>query len=332
MLESVQRIITHRLLPSNMSKTIDVPERVRITALLRGENGRAWIDGLPQQIDGIEQRWNIVVGEAFGRATEALVANARTQDGVDVVLKIAVPGIDPNRQELRTLRAANGRGYAKLLRCDEDANILLLERLGVQLHEVGYGPERQMEIICATLNLAWLDAPEGRHFATGAGKARQLWEMIETRWTRLGKPCAEQTFDYGARCARQRAKAFAPERSVLVHGDAHEWNTLAARDSPTGFKFVDPDGAFAERAFDLAVPMREWGAVTPDGNPLDLGIARCRQLSTLTSVDPGPIWQWSILQCLSNGLLLLEEGFDGAARVSLAMADAWTKGRDWING
>ena len=44
--------------------------------------------------------------------------------------------------------------------------------------------------------------------------------------------------------------------------NADESNTLRAPSSTTGFKFVDPDGTFAERAFDLAVPMRMGGRDT----------------------------------------------------------------------
>ena len=75
--------------------------------------------------------------------------------------------------------------------------------------------------------------------------------------------------------ASRRELAFDPAQAVTAHGDAHEWNTLEAPGSTTGFKFVDPDGAFAERAFDLAIPMREWGAVRPAGDLLALGMQRC---------------------------------------------------------
>jgi hypothetical protein len=83
---------------------------------------------------------------------------------------------------------------------------------------------------------------------------------------------------------------FDPARSVLVHGDAYEWNTLRAPSSATGFKFVDPDGAFTERAFDLAIPMREWGNVIPQGDLVQRGRRRCDYLTKLTGIAPQPIW------------------------------------------
>jgi streptomycin 6-kinase len=114
---------------------------------------------------------------------------------------------------------------------------------------------------------------------------------------------------------------------VLVHGDAHQWNTLSAPDSMTGFKFIDPDGVFAEHAFDLAIPMREWRGEMPDGDRLYLGRHRCRLLAGLTGVEQQAIWEWGVIQCVSNGLLLMQIGLDGPASVSLAMADAWAAGQ-----
>jgi streptomycin 6-kinase len=127
--------------------------------------------------------------------------------------------------------------------------------------------------------------------------------------------------------AERRRRAFDPARSVLVHGDAHQWNTLCAPGGATGFKFIDPDGAFAERAFDLAIPMREWGGTMPDGDPIQLGRHRRRLLTRLTGVEEQPIWEWSLIQCVWNGLKLKQIGFDDAASVEFAMADAWSAHR-----
>lgn len=121
---------------------------------------------------------------------------------------------------------------------------------------------------------------------------------------------------------------FDPAQCVLVHGDAHEWNTMRAPGSTMGFKFVEPDGGFAERAFDLAIPMREWGSVIPGGDLLQLGCHRCNLLSEFTGVECQPIWEWALIQCVSNGLLLRQIGLDGPTAVEFAMADAWAAGGD----
>jgi streptomycin 6-kinase len=300
-----------------------LPDKVRRKAASLGERGLTWLADLPGYVAEIERRWAIKVGPPFRRGSEAFVAEARTLDGQDVVLKIAIPGIDPTRQEVRTLRAAMGRGYAKLIRSDEAKNTMLLERLGAPLHELGLSSDRQIGLICATLKEAWMPLPEGESFVTGAERAIELSRTIEQHWGTLGKPCSEHTVDLALTYADRRRLAFDPTQSVLVHGDAHQSNTLSAPGSATGFKLIDPDGAFTERAFDLAISMREWGPTMPIGDPLQLGRHRCRLLAELTGVEQQPIWEWGLIQCVWNGLLLKQIGLDQLASVEFAMADAW---------
>ena len=303
---------------------LDIPDKVRRTAMSMG--GEAWLLSLSEQLARVARDWSLTLGAASGGGTEAYVVFATTRDGQDAVLKLTIPGIDPTRQELRTLKAADGRGYVKLLRADETANVMLLEKLGPQLHTLALPEERVMEVISATLKEAWLARPQGPAFATGAERAREFGGVVATNWALLGKPCPERTFDATLAAARRRELAFDPAHSVLAHGDAHEWNTLQAPGSATGFKFVDPDGAFAERAFDLAIPMREWGAVMPAGDLLALGRRRCDLLAGFTGVARDAIWDWSLIQLVWNSFLLLQVGLDQPAIVSLAMADAWVEG------
>jgi streptomycin 6-kinase len=300
-----------------------IPEKVRRNAAIMGETGRAWLADLPHQLAELERRWAIGIGQPARNASEAFVADARTSDGLDVVLKIVIPGIDPTRQELRILQIANGIGYAKLIRSDEANNAMLLEKLGPQLYEFHFAEDRRIRLICATLRKAWMPPAEGMPFASGTDKATELSGSIELHWGRLGKPCSEHTIELALSYANRRRRAFDPARSVLAHGDAHEWNTLQIPGRGISFKFVDPDGAVAERAFDLAIPMREWGDEMPEGDLLQLGRHRCSILSAFTGVEPQPIWEWALLQCVWNGLLLRQIGINRAASVQLAMADAW---------
>lgn len=201
----------------------------------------------------------------------------------------------------------------------------MLERLGSQLAELGLPVEAQMEVICATLRAAWRPLPEGARFMTGAEKARSLGEFIEATWVELGRPCPERTVEVALRYAEERRRCFEPAQAVLAHGDAHPWNTLRVPgEGPERFKFVDPDGLFIERAYDLGILMREWTAELLSGDPLVLGDSRCRRLSELTGVEPGPIWQWGLIERVSTGLLCLKVGLE-EARDLLTVAGAWAR-------
>jgi streptomycin 6-kinase len=190
---------------------LKLPEKVRRKAAAMGETGRAWLDGLPQQIAELERRWAIKVGQPVRSGSEAFVAEARTSDGLDVVLKIVIPGIDPTRQELRILRTAQGIGYAKLIRGDEIANSMLLEKLGPQLHEFHFPENRKTQIICATLRTAWIRPPQGLPLATGAAKAVELSCIIESQWSSLGEPCSGRTIELALSYAGRRRRACDPD-------------------------------------------------------------------------------------------------------------------------
>jgi streptomycin 6-kinase len=124
--------------------------------------------------------------------------------------------------------------------------------------------------------------------------------------------------------ARIRGRAHDPAAAVLAHGDAHAWNTLMVPDSePHRFKFIDPDGLFIERGYDLGISMRGWSGELLAGDPVLLGGRRCLKLAQLTGVDPQPIWQWGFIERVSTGLVLTQLGLS-EGHECLAVADAWS--------
>jgi streptomycin 6-kinase len=289
-----------------------------------GGAGAAWLAGLDDLVRDLAGEWHLSIEQVVPGGTESCVANVRTADGQDAALKIAILGLDPTASELRTLIAAQGRGYARVLRHDAARGAMLLERLGCQLGELGLPLDAQLEAICATLLEAWMPPPEGAAFMTGAEKARNLAEFIATAWRDLGEPCPARVIETACRFADVRRRAFDPATAVLAHGDPHAWNTLTVPGAAPGrFKFVDPDGLFVERAYDLSILMREWGEELLAGDSLVLGRRRCYHLAQLTGVAAETIWQWGLIERTANGLLLLQLGLDQLARESLAIVEAW---------
>ena len=309
--------------PTQQAAALQIRDRVRRRVMSLGAAGVAWLEGLDDLLRDIATEWHLSIEQILPGGTESLVVNARTAEGQDAVLKVAIPGLDPTGRQLRTLLAARGRGYVRVLRHDTARNAMLLERLGCQLAELCLPLDAQIKAICATLLEAWTPLPEGERFMTGAEKARSHADFIERAWRELGEPCSAQTVEMACRFADIRCRAFDPEVAVLAHGDPHASNTLVVPGEPKRFKFVDPDGLFVERAYDLSILMREWGAELLTGDPLVLGRRRCDLLARLTGVEPGPIWQWGFIERTSNGLLLLQLGLETLAQESLAIVNAW---------
>ena len=75
----------------------------------------------------------------------------------------------------------------------------------------------------------WRPAPDCG-LPTGTTKARWLAEFITTTWAELDQPCSERAIEDSLACARRRGDAHRDETAVLVHGDVHQWNALAAAD------------------------------------------------------------------------------------------------------
>ena len=300
-------------------RIVNVSDDVRRKARLQGADGERWLLDLGAVVAGLERDWSVTVGAPLGGGSDSYVAAARTAAGEEVVLKVALPGSAVHRQAA-TLRRAGGTGYVRLLRYDEDRRALLLERLGGSLADSGRPVRLQIEVICDTLLRAW-EAPADPSLPTGAEKAHWLSAFIAATWEGLGRPCSERVVEQAHGFCAARAAAFDPRSAVLVHGDAHAANTLwAPRDG--AYKLVDPDGLFAEPAYDLAIAMREWSLELLAGDTRRLAADRGAHLAALTGVDREPIWEWGFAERVSTGLLALQVGRERLGREMLAVAEA----------
>jgi len=304
--------------------SLGLPQAARTRALAAGPQGAAWLEGLPGLVEGVARDWNLTLGATLDGGSEAFVALATDREGRAAVLKVIPPHRDPASREVETLLAARGRGYARVLAYDPGRRALLLERLGRQLAEMGWPVDRQIEALCEALQAAWRPLEDPAGFMTGAQKAQSLAQFTQAIWREMGRPCSERTVETALSYAREREAAFDPGAAVLAHGDAHAWNALQVP-GEDGFKFVDPDGLFIERAYDLGIAMREWAGDLLAGDPVGLGARRCRRLAELTGVDAEAIWQWGFMERVSSGMLCLKLGI-AEGREMLAVADAWAGG------
>lgn len=289
-------------------------------ALQLGEVGEKWLASVTTLVAEIEDLWSLSVGEQLSGGTEALVF-AVNSGARSLVLKVGIP--DSLHREAEALRLAEGRGYARLVDYDASRDAVLLERLGRRLADSSLSMHQQIEILCGTLKVAWRRIDQTDDLMTGAEKAHAYADSIRAQWEELDPPFSEEIVDRASAYAFDRMVAHDPAASWLIHGDAHIWNALEARDSATGYKFVDPDGLFAERAVDLAVLLREWREDLLSGDTLSVGRARCELLAQLTGVDRASIWQWGFLEHVSSGLLYLRLHNHRAADEHLTIASRW---------
>ncbi len=125
--------------------------------------------------------------------------------------------------------------------------------------------------------------------ATNRACVLKMAMPLDRMWQTLGEPCERAVIDRALVLCDRRADAFNPERAVLVHGDAHGWNTLDAGGGT--YKFVDVEGLCSEREHDLAVAMREYNEPLLDGDTPRLVRDRARLLADRCTVDPEVVWE-----------------------------------------
>ena len=179
-------------------------------------------------------RWDLEIGPAFSGGTASYVAAAADSSGRACVLKVAMP-LDMHEEDAfnRSLIAhqlAGGQGCAELLRYSTSPPAMLLERLGQNLHELGMPLPRLLETITATLKSFWRPVAPDVALPTVSDQAAWLAAYIEATWNEIGQPCDRAVVDRALQLCDSRSNAFDESRAVLVHGDAHGWNTLEAGD------------------------------------------------------------------------------------------------------
>jgi streptomycin 6-kinase len=284
---------------------IDLPQVVLDRA--RAEGTEWWIESLPDVVASLCREWRITVGATLVGGTQAYVCEADLADGTPAVLKLTCA--EEIGREIAVMHHAGGDGAAAVHESDVERGALLLERLGPKLDDLGLPIGERLVILCEVAQRFWRPAA-GLGLPTGAEKGRFLIDHITATWEQLDRPCAERTVEHAIATAERRIAAHDDERAVLVHGDHHQWNTLQTLDG-NGYKVVDPDGLFAEPAYDLGIVMRE----DPDDGDLE---ERATTLAALTGVDRTAIWEWGIVERVSTGLAGLAIGMEASRRMLVA--------------
>lgn len=290
-----------------------------------GAVGERWLEGLDALTATLEDRWRVRVGPAMSGGSHAFAAPAEGADGARYVLKIELPDEDEAvfLQGAAALRAADGRGYARLFAVDAENRAVLLERLGGTLKSLGLPVARQQDILCAALAETWRIPAADAPLPGGAESVAWFRGFIPEAWRALERPCPRFAVDQALRLLDGRERRLPAAPRVLVHGDAHNNNLLQTPDGK-GFKFIDPDGILYEPAYDLGVLMREWPEEYRK-DPLAAGRARRDRLCRLTGADPEAVWAWGCLQSVSTGLILLRIGQTAAGREMLRTAEVWLR-------
>ncbi len=225
---------------------------------------------------------------------------------------------DAFTRSVRAHELAAGRGCAELLAHDASAPAMLLERLGPNLADLGLTVPEILEATTTTLRSFWRPVTFDEGLRSGPEQARWLASYISATWTELGQPCERSVIDRAIEYCDRRIASFDLAKAVLVHGDAHGWNALAAGGGT--YKFVDVEGLCSEREHDLSVLIREYNEPLISGDTPRLVRERAETLAEICSVDPQAVWEWGYIERVSTGLANVRDfdNDDGATFLEVA--------------
>jgi streptomycin 6-kinase len=303
---------------------ISIPDDfARAVVAFRGAEGAAWLRRLDASVEECAARWSLEVGPPFLPLSYNYVATAKRADGARLVLKLCFPDAEA-ATEREALRLFDGRGSVRLLDSDEERAALLLERLepGTKLAEMcETDDEGATSFAASVMRSLWRPAPDAhdfpsvarwgegfrRHRALFGGKTgpipTRLFEEAETLFRDLNDSSGE---------------------TVLLHGDLHHENILAARREP--WLAIDPKGVVGEPAYEVGALLR---------NPNNRMLAwpnlarimerRVRQLSDELGFERERIRGWGLSQAILAAVWSCEDGADAAHGVACAEAIAATK-------
>jgi streptomycin 6-kinase len=267
---------------------IPLPTELRRGLVGFGDEGRVWVDELPARIERLCRRWRLDLGPPFepGGVT-SWVAPA----GDDAVLKVVVPHREAT-YEADALRSWVGQGAVRLLDEDQAEHALLLERCrpGTALREADRSDDDVLDTGIATALRLWRSPSAGDPYERLADVMAEWAAMVEERAATVPLP-VDQAVVAEAAALLRRLPATA-DREVLLHGDLHPANLLAAQREP--WLAIDPKPMRGDPAFDLAPLVLQTGDLLAAADPATELDRRLDRVAAGTGTDPDRIRAWAL--------------------------------------
>jgi streptomycin 6-kinase len=282
-----------------------IPEDfVRKAGTFNGEESLAWIERLPIILINCEKRWNLSFAAPFAYQTYHYIAPALRRDGTAVVVKVHAP-TGEFLQEAEALRLFDGHGMVRLLDYDINDKALLLERLepGTPLSELE-NDEEATSHAATVMRQLWRPVPPVHPFPSVIDWGRGF--------TRLRKCYKGGNGPFPATLLQEAEILFAELSAsmtefVLLHGDLHHENILAAERAP--WLAIDPKGVIGEPAYETGALLRNR---LPDLADLPQAVRvltrRIDQLAEKLNLDRARVRDWSMAQAVLSVWWTIEDG------------------------
>jgi streptomycin 6-kinase len=280
-----------------------------------GPEADAWLRRAPAFLRELAARWELTLGEPFTGGVIAFTAPAeRGPQGEPVVLKLSYPD-GWFADETRAIAEIGGDGMVRLLDHHDDGAQLLERALpGTSLLE-GRDEREGNDLAAGVLRRLWRPAPPG--FVTVADEATRWADSMPLRHVEQMSPFERPLLDLAVETLRDLVAS--QGEPVLLHGDLHHGNVIAAEREP--WLAIDPKPLVGEREFDVTALLRDRREeVLADPDPHRRLQRRFDRLCELFGCDPRRLRDWSFAILVDYALWDFEVNARGQGNDEIEMA------------
>ncbi|MFD5012825.1 aminoglycoside phosphotransferase family protein [Streptomyces chartreusis] len=282
-----------------------------------GDEGRAWIAGLPALAADVLDRWDLRRDGAPGSGEASLVLPVLRRDGTRAVLKFQMPR-EETTAALVGLRTWDGGGMVRLLDHDPESASMLLERLDATRALTSIEDDDVAMGILAELQsrLVRVPAPPGLR---GLGDiATEMLEKVPRAVTILTDPADRRLLlDWASAVAELAGEP----GDRMLHWDLHYDNVLAAEREP--WLAIDPEPLAGDPGFDLWPALNSgWDEPAAKGDTLRVVRRRFDLLTSVLDLDRARATGWTLGRLLQNALWDVEDGETALDPSAVAISEA----------
>ncbi len=286
------------------------------TMILRreGDAARDWLEALPYTVGDLLDRWHLRQEGPPMYGMCAVVLPVHCEDGKRGALKVSWVD-DETRLESVALRTWGGHGAVSVLRTDERAGAMLLERLDERRVLLDVPIQEALDTAADLLRELRVPAPAGLR-SVGDIAARWGTEFLED-WRRLGKPCPEKLVSSAVDvCAELAVLASEPS---LLHGDFHYANILG-RDKDA-WAAIDPKPLKGDPAYEVVPLLRNRWSEVRGGDETNATVRqRVERFARRAELEPITVCWWCLVRSVDDAMWFQEHGYEARAEISWAIA------------
>jgi streptomycin 6-kinase len=276
-----------------------------------------WLDRLPRWTSEVLAEWQLSRDrDVAWHGCCSLVLPVRTQSGRPAVLKLTYDGDDESLHEGLALQHWAGRGAIEMYRADPGRRALLLERVHRE-DLTTVDDDEACKVVARLYRRLHVPAP-GRLRTVTSYYERWLDDLARlSRDAPLPRRYVEQALSLGRDLVTDSGST-----GVVVHGDLHHENVLAADREP--WLVIDPKAMSGEPAYELE-PMlfNNWDFVVGTGDVRGAVRRRFFTLVDVAELDEDRARAWAIVRLIVNASWAVAD----AQRVDRPLDE---EDREWI--